>query len=164
MMRPPTEAAPNRRLGGGRGGSTERGTLGHDSPTRHRSKVPSPIAGSKKGSKRTVALSLPSFAPTTTLSGVGDGGVRSRAPRVGEHAPYSRWRCWGRAMATKAAESNCPNCGALYKVVRMESKSTAADREITCRSCGAPLRGREGDFILNYFLVEGRHVKKGRPR
>jgi predicted Zn finger-like uncharacterized protein len=58
------------------------------------------------------------------------------------------------ATSDKATEFNCPNCNALYKVVRMEAKSTAGDREITCRSCGAPLQGREGDFILKYFLVK----------
>jgi predicted Zn finger-like uncharacterized protein len=65
-------------------------------------------------------------------------------------------------MATKAAEFHCPNCNALYKVVRMEAKSTADDREIVCRACGAPLQGREGNFILKYFLVK--HDRKQRAR
>ncbi len=46
----------------------------------------------------------------------------------------------------------CPNCGALYKIVRVEV-APANDREITCRACGGPLRGREGGLILKYFLV-----------
>lgn len=46
----------------------------------------------------------------------------------------------------------CPNCGALYEVVQVEA-APANDREITCRVCGGPLRGREGEFILKYFLV-----------
>jgi len=28
------------------------------------------------------------------------------------------------------------------------------DREITCRSCGGPLHGRDGHFVLKYLLVE----------
>ena len=46
----------------------------------------------------------------------------------------------------------CPNCGALYEVVRVEA-AQANDREITCRARGGPLRGREGALILKYFLV-----------
>jgi predicted Zn finger-like uncharacterized protein len=46
----------------------------------------------------------------------------------------------------------CPNCGALYEVVRVEA-APANNREITCRACGGPLRGREGALILKYFLV-----------
>jgi predicted RNA-binding Zn-ribbon protein involved in translation (DUF1610 family) len=51
---------------------------------------------------------------------------------------------------------NCPNCGAEYKLVRAEA-GPPPDRQIVCRRCGAPLQGREGKFILKYFLV-------GRPR
>jgi hypothetical protein len=36
------------------------------------------------------------------------------------------------------------------------------DREITCLSCGAPLPGREGPFILKYFLVERPKRRAGR--
>jgi predicted nucleic acid-binding Zn ribbon protein len=48
---------------------------------------------------------------------------------------------------------NCPNCGAPYKVVRVEADPLTADHEITCLSCDAPLRGREGGLVLKYFLV-----------
>jgi len=46
----------------------------------------------------------------------------------------------------------CPNCDALYKVVRVEA-GPAKTREITCRKCGGPLRGREGQHVLKYFLL-----------
>jgi predicted RNA-binding Zn-ribbon protein involved in translation (DUF1610 family) len=49
------------------------------------------------------------------------------------HAAHSRCTSLGHAMTTKAAEFHCPNCNALYKVVRMEATSTAVDQEITCR-------------------------------
>jgi len=38
----------------------------------------------------------------------------------------------------------CPNCGADYKVVRVEAAVSDAFHEITCKSCGGPLQGREG--------------------
>jgi hypothetical protein len=50
-----------------------------------------------------------------------------------------------------------PNCGARYKLVRVEAEPAGTDRQIVCRSCGAPLVGREAHFVLKYFLV-------GRPR
>ena len=50
-----------------------------------------------------------------------------------------------------------PNCGARYKLVRVEAEPAGTDRQIVCRSCGAPFVGREGHFVLKYFLV-------GRPR
>ena len=52
-----------------------------------------------------------------------------------------------------AGAFDSPNCGAEYQLVRMEAPSASADEQITCRKCGAPLNGREGRFILKYFLV-----------
>ncbi len=51
---------------------------------------------------------------------------------------------------------DCPDCGAQYKLVRVEADAEQ-DRQITCCRCGAPLNGREGAFALKYFLV-------GRPQ
>jgi predicted Zn finger-like uncharacterized protein len=51
---------------------------------------------------------------------------------------------------------DCPTCHARYKVVRAEVDALYADRDISCRHCGAPLQGRDGDFFLKYFLVERR--------
>jgi hypothetical protein len=48
---------------------------------------------------------------------------------------------------------HCPNCNALYQVVKTEAGPETVDREITCRACGAPLAGREGNFVLKYFLL-----------
>lgn len=58
----------------------------------------------------------------------------------------------------------CPNCGALYRHVQAEAGPESGDREITCRSCGAPLQGREGRFILKYFLIERANDKKQHHR
>ena len=49
----------------------------------------------------------------------------------------------------------CPNCAAKYELIRVEAPpETTADCEITCVSCGGPLRGHQGPFVLKYFLVE----------
>jgi predicted Zn finger-like uncharacterized protein len=53
-----------------------------------------------------------------------------------------------------SVRTNCPHCGAAYKVVQIEAPSDPV--EITCRSCGGPLQGREGRFLLKYFLVDKR--------
>ncbi len=55
-------------------------------------------------------------------------------------------------LTPQSPSFKCPNCGTLYEVVRVEA-AAAHDSEITCRACGGPLRGREGEFILKYFLV-----------
>ena len=47
----------------------------------------------------------------------------------------------------------CPHCNALYQVVEVEAGPETTDREIACRVCGAPLAGREGKFVLKYFLL-----------
>jgi hypothetical protein len=56
-------------------------------------------------------------------------------------------------MATGKPSFQCPNCNALYQLVKVEADPRTTDREITCRSCGGPLPGREGKFILTYFLL-----------
>ena len=48
----------------------------------------------------------------------------------------------------------CPNCGARYTLVRAEADRMSASGQIVCRSCGGPLNGREGRFVLKYFLVD----------
>jgi hypothetical protein len=54
-----------------------------------------------------------------------------------------------------SAPFNCPNCRAKYEIVRVEAPPRPqTDREITCICCGGPLQGRQGAFVLKYFLVE----------
>jgi hypothetical protein len=48
---------------------------------------------------------------------------------------------------------NCPNCNARYHLIRVEAGPETVDHEISCRSCSAPLQGREGLFVLKYFLI-----------
>jgi predicted RNA-binding Zn-ribbon protein involved in translation (DUF1610 family) len=51
---------------------------------------------------------------------------------------------------------NCPHCDALYHVVRIEAGPETADRQATCRACGAPLPVREGKVVFKYFLLRER--------
>ena len=48
----------------------------------------------------------------------------------------------------------CPNCGARYTLVRAEADRASVSGQLVCRSCGGPLNGREGRFVLKYFLVD----------
>jgi hypothetical protein len=47
----------------------------------------------------------------------------------------------------------CPNCQALYQIVKVEAGPETDNREIVCRACGGPLIGREGNLVLKYFLL-----------
>ena len=47
----------------------------------------------------------------------------------------------------------CPNCNAFYQVIKAEAGPETDNREIVCRTCGGPLVGREGKFVLKYFLL-----------
>jgi len=73
---------------------------------------------------------------------------------------------WGRVMARRVREPffKCPNCDALYQVVRVKAGPETSDGEIACRVCGSPLAARDGEFVLKYFLLRaarrlGRGVK-----
>jgi hypothetical protein len=60
----------------------------------------------------------------------------------------------GRIMTRRAFNPfTCPNCKALYEVVKVEAGPETADGEITCQVCGGPLTAREGKFVLKYFLL-----------
>ena len=61
------------------------------------------------------------------------------------------------AEAPHIPRFNCPNCAAIYDLVRAEAGSAATDRELVCLTCGGPLQSREGRFILKYFLLEPAH-------
>jgi hypothetical protein len=67
---------------------------------------------------------------------------------------------WGRIMPGGRPPAfnpfTCPNCGAFYQVVKAEAGPETDTREITCRACGGPLTGRDGKFVLKYFLLRKR--------
>jgi hypothetical protein len=58
----------------------------------------------------------------------------------------------------------CPNCNALYQVVKVEATPETNNREIACGVCGAPLAGREGEFVLKYFFMRKGIPSRRRPR
>jgi hypothetical protein len=72
-----------------------------------------------------------------------------------KHAEAPKVTSWrDRAMTTaKPTFFHCPDCNALYQVVKTEAGPETVDQEITCRGCGAPWAGREGKFVLKYFLL-----------
>jgi hypothetical protein len=53
----------------------------------------------------------------------------------------------------------CPTCGVRYKLVRADADEASASNQLLCRSCGGPLNGREGRFVLKYFLVDRPRVQ-----
>jgi hypothetical protein len=71
----------------------------------------------------------------------------------------------GRVMTDKVL-FNCPNCNALYQIVKIEAGPETTTRQITCRPCGAPLPPRQGKFIVRYFLLRTSAYKQkwGRPK
>lgn len=62
------------------------------------------------------------------------------------------------------ARFECPNCAAHYWLVRVEADTTTVDREVTCKRCDGPLRGREGSYVLKYLLVDQPKVQRLRRR
>jgi hypothetical protein len=63
---------------------------------------------------------------------------------------------------SEAVHFNCPNCDALYDLVRVEAESVKTDHELACLTCGAPLQGRDGRFVLKYLLLEPSRVARKR--
>jgi hypothetical protein len=53
-----------------------------------------------------------------------------------------------------------PELPSAYQVVKVERGPETVDRDVTCRSCGAPLPAREGNFVLKYFMLR----KAGRAK
>jgi hypothetical protein len=56
-------------------------------------------------------------------------------------------------VGATTAHFNCTSCNALYHLIKAEAGPENVDSEIACRVCGAPLPGREGSFVLKYFLL-----------
>jgi hypothetical protein len=59
----------------------------------------------------------------------------------------------GRLMPTDKPLYFCPNCNALYQIVKVEAGPETISSAITCRACGGPLPAREGKFVLKYFML-----------
>jgi predicted RNA-binding Zn-ribbon protein involved in translation (DUF1610 family) len=46
---------------------------------------------------------------------------------------------------TETTPFDCPNCGAQYKLVRVETNETLPDQQLACRKCGGP-EAKAGSF------------------
>ena len=55
----------------------------------------------------------------------------------------------------------CEHCDALYQVIKAEAGPETLDNEINCRFCGRPLAGRDGKFVLKYFLLRKAARRQG---
>jgi predicted RNA-binding Zn-ribbon protein involved in translation (DUF1610 family) len=78
------------------------------------------------------------------------------SPQPVSHQPASHQPVSHQPMTLKQAMSrfDCPSCGARYTLLRVEAEGVDASGQIACRSCGGPLQGYDGHFILKYFLLE----------
>jgi hypothetical protein len=59
-----------------------------------------------------------------------------------------------------ARHFSCPNCNALYHRIKVEAGPEIVD----CLACGGPLPGRDGSFVLKYFLLRKALRPDGRAR
>jgi transcription elongation factor Elf1 len=57
---------------------------------------------------------------------------------------------------------NCPNCDGRYKLVRAGAGPESLTGVLECYYCGGPLAGREGQFVLKYFVADEPR-KQARP-
>lgn len=47
----------------------------------------------------------------------------------------------------------CPQCGASYKVVRVDAAGLLNEARVNCLVCGKEFPGHDGAFFLKYFLT-----------
>jgi hypothetical protein len=59
-------------------------------------------------------------------------------------------------VSSHAEDFSCPNRNAKYRLVRVKVEPEPSHGRIECYHCGGPLNGREGRFILKYFLIDRR--------
>ena len=48
---------------------------------------------------------------------------------------------------------HCPNCDAVYKVVRVKGEPGKTYLPVHCRVCHGALAATDGDDVLKYFLL-----------
>ena len=58
----------------------------------------------------------------------------------------------------------CPNCQALYHVVKVEAGPETTEAEVTCRACGAPFPGRDSSSNTLCCATERAVGAVDRPR
>lgn len=55
-------------------------------------------------------------------------------------------------MTDDVSRYNCPNCDAVYRLLRVDAPAEI-DRKVTCLCCGGPLQGQDGRFVSKYMLL-----------
>ena len=57
---------------------------------------------------------------------------------------------------TEATPFDCPNCGAQYKLVRVETNETLPDKQLACRKCGVRFKGARAGLFSNtsWWIVQ----------
>jgi hypothetical protein len=68
---------------------------------------------------------------------------------------------WDATMSPSIKRRPFRSAKPFANVVKVERGSKTVDRDVTCPSCVAPLPGREGTFILKYFMLRKAGRKKG---
>ncbi len=63
--------------------------------------------------------------------------------------------------ASSTSRFDCPKCGTPYTLLRVEADATSEDSDIACTVCGEPLRAREEQFVLKYFLMRRVGAREG---
>jgi predicted Zn finger-like uncharacterized protein len=59
----------------------------------------------------------------------------------------------------------CPNCKALYRVIKTEAGPETTDQDVICQECKAPFPAREGRYLFsNILCCERVRVTDGRLR
>jgi predicted Zn finger-like uncharacterized protein len=58
-----------------------------------------------------------------------------------------------KATMVRTEPFKCPNCGTLYQVIKADAGPETVDAQVSCRTCGAALKSRDGPFVLKYFLI-----------
>jgi len=55
--------------------------------------------------------------------------------------------------ASEPLPFTCPDCGAKYKIVKIEGGAEAKDIKVKCRQCGSALPPTDGNAHLKYFII-----------
>jgi len=71
-------------------------------------------------------------------------------------------RVHNRGMAAEPRLRHCPNCSALYHVVRVRALfSTETPPAISCINWRGGLDGRDGSYLLKWFHLRPRERTRG---
>jgi hypothetical protein len=104
-------------------------------------------AGSSRNSSETMVISL-----------VEAGGHLVSQPPTPWAVPLSVIRSPCALFGRMANHYLDDDCGMLDEksaiaVVKVEADPETVDREVACRACGGPLSGREGRYVIKYFML-----------